>query len=75
MRFAHHVASVGKCELDETGKYPVNENDEKKFVRSDLHAHRPVLSAPSSNARYCAEIFSASSIRSGQFTSTHAQRR
>jgi hypothetical protein len=45
MQFAHHVENVGKCELDESGKYPVNENDEKNFVRSDLHPHRPVLSA------------------------------
>jgi hypothetical protein len=57
MQFAHHVASVGKCELDESGKYPVNENDEKNFVRLDLHPHRLVLSGEFQCTVWCGKYF------------------
>jgi len=33
MRLRGHIESVGKRRLDESGKYPVNENDEESLQR------------------------------------------
>ena len=30
--FRAHIEDAGKCALDETGKYQVNENDEEEFA-------------------------------------------
>jgi hypothetical protein len=59
--FADRIRSVGKRPLDESGKYPVNENDEEIFA----HLGAKLAASPaSSNSRYCAEAFSRHCERS-----------
>jgi hypothetical protein len=49
------MRSVGKQARDESGKYPVNEDDEEIFA----HLRAKLAASPaSSNSRYCAEAFS-----------------
>jgi hypothetical protein len=50
--FADRIRSVGKQACDESGKYPVNEDDEE----SGAHLRAKLATSPaSSNSRYCAE--------------------
>jgi hypothetical protein len=49
------MRSVGKQARDESGKYPVNEDDEETFA----HLGAKLATSPaSSNSRYCVEAFS-----------------
>jgi hypothetical protein len=52
--FGERMRSVGKQARDESGKYPVNENDEEIFCA----CAREIYPSPaSSNSLYCAEAF------------------
>ena len=52
--FADRIRSVGKQACDESGKYPVNEDDEE--IGAHLRA-KLATSPASSNSLYCAEAF------------------
>ena len=52
--FAGSIESVGKQARDESGKHPVNEDDEE----IDAHLRAKLATSPaSSNSLYCAEAF------------------
>jgi hypothetical protein len=62
------MRSVGKRALAESGKHPVNEDDEEIFAH--LRA-KLATSAASSNSRYCAEAFSRHCERAKQSIARH----